>query len=78
MSAENLARLEELADQLDPYEQQQLIVRLSLRLLERPTGKRRSLRGIWAGHFPDDFDVDSALKEIRSAWKHRIEDIERE
>ena len=29
------------------------------------------LYGSWAGKFPADFDIDEALREIRSGWKPR-------
>lgn len=28
-----------------------------------------SLRGTWKGKFPDEFDLDTLLLEIRSEWK---------
>lgn len=34
-----------------------------------PERTPRPLRGVWKGKFPDDFDVDEALKEIRGAWQ---------
>lgn len=31
--------------------------------------KSQSLRGSWSGNFPEDFDIDSALHEIRHEWE---------
>lgn len=34
-----------------------------------PTAKRpQALHGVWRGLFPEDLDLDAALKEIRSEW----------
>ena len=29
----------------------------------------QDLYGVWRGRFPDDFNVDQALNEIRSSWQ---------
>jgi len=42
---------------------------------ERHT-KPRSLRGAWRGRFREDFDLDSALHEIRTEWEKELVDID--
>ncbi|MBI5747557.1 MAG: DUF2281 domain-containing protein [Nitrospinae bacterium] len=37
--------------------------------------KPLSLYGIWKGKFPEEFDLDKELYEIRSGWKKNLEDI---
>lgn len=32
------------------------------------------LRGSWAGKFPEGFDIDKELREIRSGWKKKLGD----
>ena len=34
--------------------------------------KPQSLRGSWRGKFPEDFDIDSALHEIRHEWEEEL------
>ncbi|MCW5933107.1 MAG: hypothetical protein KIT45_02250 [Fimbriimonadia bacterium] len=36
---------------------------------ESASQKPSSLRGLWKNRFPADFDLDHALKEIRSEWE---------
>jgi hypothetical protein len=66
MSQTLLADVERLARELTRSEQ--------LILLERLTGgsrdrRPRDLYGIYRDRVPADFDLDSALAEIRSAWQ---------
>ena len=37
--------------------------------------KPQSLRGSWRGSFPEDFDIESALHEIRHEWEEELLDI---
>jgi hypothetical protein len=37
--------------------------------------KSRDLYGIWKNGFPNDFDIDSALREIRGEWQKEVEEI---
>jgi hypothetical protein len=37
--------------------------------------ERESLYGIWEGLFPDDFDVDVVLHEIRHEWEKEWPDL---
>jgi len=68
----SLDQIEKLASQLPPIEQRQLIERLSQRLVEAAPasgGAPQNLYGIWKGRFSDEFDVEGALKDIRSGWQ---------
>jgi hypothetical protein len=38
-------------------------------------GQLRDLYGIWKDGFPKDFDLDSALREIRGEWQKEIREI---
>jgi hypothetical protein len=37
--------------------------------------KPRDLYGIWKDGFPKDFDIESALREIRGEWQKEMEEI---
>ena len=34
-----------------------------------------SLRGSWAKYFPEEFDIDEDLKEIRREWEKEIDEL---
>lgn len=64
----------QLANQLSSEDRLSLISRLEAQL--QPAAeegnapkKPQSLRGLWRGKFPDDFDIDAALYEIRHEWE---------
>jgi hypothetical protein len=62
----NLTDVERLAGQLPLEEQIDLLEYLARQVrLGFVVRSPQDLRGIWRGHFPDDFDVDAALKGIR-------------
>jgi hypothetical protein len=35
-------------------------------------GPLQPLYGIWKGKFPEDFDVEAELKELRAGWEGRL------
>ena len=41
-----------------------------------PAGSPTNLAGRWQGYFPAEFDLDAALKEIRSEWEKEWDDDE--
>ena len=43
---------------------------------QQSSGKPQSLRGDWADAFPEDFDVDAELKDIRNEWKKEWHEVE--
>jgi hypothetical protein len=45
-------------------------------LPEGAARKPASLYGLWKDMVPEDFDVDAALKEIRSAWLEDMKECE--
>jgi len=45
-------------------------------MLERSVEfKPRDLYGIWKDSFPKDFDIDTALREVRGEWQKEMEEI---
>ena len=76
MTTVNLRDVEQLADQLPPTQQLELIRHLTLKIAAvTPRKPSPSLAGSWKG-FPEDFDIDAALKEIRSEWTKELDEFE--
>jgi hypothetical protein len=70
MDRSSLAEVERLAFELPTEQQFQLLEHLAIHLRHAaPAVGPQDLYGAWKGRFPDDFDVDSALAEIRSGWQ---------
>lgn len=71
MSETILEYVTRLADQLSSEEKQMLVERLTeSRKQDKPSRYiPASLRGAWRNSFPEDFDVDRALYEIRHEWE---------
>ena len=65
-----LKQIEALALQLPHEQRQELIERLNRSLTERESSQRKpiDLAGDWEGRFPEDFDLDAELRDIRSQW----------
>lgn len=68
-----LEHLKSLSHSLTPNERRELAA-----YLEKPNGKPVqkkpvSLRGSWKIDFPDDFDLDATLREIRDEWKKELD-----
>lgn len=78
MPPPTLADVESLASRLTPEEQLMLVEHLAQRVRQAGlSGKSpQSLYGLWKGHVPEDFDVDGALKEIRSEWLKELDEME--
>jgi hypothetical protein len=86
MARATLEEVTEMADQLSPEEKRSLIEYLARQVqtgdqaspvtadlpLEKPP---KSLRGIWAGRVPDDFDIDAVLHEIRHEWEKELPEL---
>jgi hypothetical protein len=71
MNEATLRQLDRLIDQLNSEEQAVLIEGLAQRLRQRmrlSEAQPQDLYGIWKGKFPEDIDLDSALREIRQGW----------
>jgi hypothetical protein len=85
MAVIDLEHVTRLADLLSPEEKQSLIEHLT-RQVQEPGGgpppeaaqtekQTDSLRGIWEGQFPEDFDIDAALNEIRHEWEKELDEV---
>ena len=65
-----LEHIKQLAVNLTPEEKEVLAQYLVESNGEKPSPENlQSLRGDWSDTFPQDFDVDAELKEIRGEWK---------
>jgi hypothetical protein len=85
MAVIDLEHVTRLADFLLPEEKQNLIEHLT-RQIHRvdegaqpesagAEGKHDTLRGTWKGKFPEDFDIDAALDEIRHEWEKELDEF---
>ena len=77
---EEVATLEEvttLADKLSPNEKIKLVKYLAISLEDISLEKKKpqSLYGAWKGKFPEDFDAEKEIREIRDEWKKKFEDL---
>lgn len=90
MAQTTLEDVTRLADQLPLAEKQRLIEHLVREVqaageaaltegadlqAEKPP---QSLYGIWEGHFPEDFDIDAVLYEIRHEWEQELDEVSEE
>lgn len=66
-----------LANKLSPSEKIRLVKHLAISLENVTLEKKKpqSLRGIWKGKFPENFDVEKEIREIRDEWKKKFEDL---
>ena len=65
-----LEHIKQLAGNLTPAEKEILAHYLVEANGDQPSSERpQSLCGDWAAAFPQDFDVDAELKEIRGEWE---------
>jgi hypothetical protein len=66
-----------LADKLSPSEKIKLVKHLAISLEKTTFEKKKpqDLRGIWKGKFPEDFDAEKEIREIRDEWKKKFEDL---
>lgn len=76
MAEVTLEFVSQLADRLSADERLSLVEHVikSLRAHQSEQTERQaqSLRGIWREKFPDDFDLDRELDEIRGDWKKEL------
>jgi hypothetical protein len=70
------ARIESLLDELNQDEQLRLLEVVAGRLRgdKPPPAGSLSLKGLWKDGVPPDFDLDEALREIRSGWSREEDD----
>jgi hypothetical protein len=76
MSQSPRQQIEALLDTLTREEQLRLIEDIAVRLRQAETRQPQSLYGIWKGKVSEDFDIDQALKEIRSEWLEELEEMD--
>jgi len=69
-----LEQIIQLSENLSTDEKQSLAVYLSSNE-SGPNRRPRDLYGIWKDGFPQDFDIDAALREIRGQWQREVEEI---
>lgn len=74
------ATLEEVtavAEKLTPTEKIRLVKHLAQSLENTALEKKKpqDLRGIWKGKFPEDFDAEKEIREIRDEWKKKFDDL---
>ena len=69
-----LEQIIQLSENLSTDEKQSLAAYLSANESD-PNRRPRDLYGIWKDGFPQDFDIDAALREIRGAWQREVEEI---
>ena len=68
-----LEHIKQLSRSLTPKQREELA-----KYLQKPNGKPInkkpvSLRGSWKIDFPEDFDLDATLREIRDEWKKELD-----
>ena len=66
-----------MADKLTPTEKIKLVKYLAISLENAQLEKKKpqSLYGAWKGKFPEDFDAEKEIREIRDEWKNKFEDL---
>ena len=77
MDAPVLEQIERLLLSLSSEEKLQLLGLLTKQIQQEPSRKPLNLEGSWQGAFPENFDVDSVLKEIRGKWEQELEWMDR-
>jgi hypothetical protein len=68
-----MQQIEALLERLSRDELLLLIEHIARRLRQPVERAPQSLYGIWKGKFPEDTDIDAALKEIRQQWQEDFE-----
>jgi len=69
-----LEQIIQLSENLSTDEKQSLAAYL-LSNENGPNRRPRDLYGIWKDGFPQDFDIDAALREVRGEWQREVEEI---
>jgi hypothetical protein len=78
MPSSKVLEIDRQAAELPIDEQRELLTRIARRVESgAPSGDQPvSLKGIWAGKFRDDLDLDQELRAIRSGWTHKLDDAQ--
>ncbi len=75
MDSNKRSQIETLLEELSYNELLELIEQIVRRLRQREARKSQALHGIWKGKFPEDVDIDKALKEIRMHWLEDFKEL---
>jgi hypothetical protein len=78
MATVTLENVTDLAEKLPLEEQLLLVERLAQSLRHRvhtSAHKPQNLYGIWKKAVSEDFDIDSALSEIRNDWQAELKEM---
>lgn len=72
-----LKEARDIAEKLTPAEKIRLLKYLahSLERTGLPKSEPQDLRGIWKDKFPEDFDAEKEIREIRDEWKKKFDDL---
>jgi uncharacterized protein YceH (UPF0502 family) len=73
----SMQQIEALLEGLSRDELLALIEHIARRLRQREERTPQPLYGIWKGKFPEDADIDAALKEIRQQWQEDFEEFQK-
>ena len=72
MADVSLKQIEQLVDELSFEEQLSLLGHLTQGLRQKAEAlSPQDLYGLWKGCFPNEFDLDATLRDIRSQWHSR-------
>lgn len=75
MDSAKRSQIETLLEELSYNELLELIEQIVQRLRQREARKPHTLHGIWRGKFPEDADIDEALKGIRTQWLEDFKEL---
>lgn len=72
-----LEQVTAIAEKLTPKEKIKLVKYLAQSLENASLQKKKpqDLHGIWKGKFPDNFDAEKEIREIRDEWKKKFDDL---
>jgi hypothetical protein len=72
-----IQQIEALLEELSLDELLALIENIARRLRQQKERKPQPLYGSWRGKFPEDADIDAALKEVRQQWQEHVEEYKK-
>jgi hypothetical protein len=73
----SMQQIEALLDGLSRDELLSLIEHIARQLRQREQPPPQPLYGIWKDKFPEDADIDAALKEVRQQWQEDFEEFKK-
>jgi hypothetical protein len=72
-----IQQIEALLEELSLDELLALIENIARRLRQHEERKPQPLYGSWRGKFPEDAEIDAALKEVRQQWQEHVEEYKK-